>query len=275
MAAKCSVPRTVIRFSRISGLALLLVLAALPTVAQIHGIPPSVTSIPLHSPPYGVPNIPASVTSLGPYGYCCQPPSNRPYYNQAYPNYYNRRGYNGRGYGYGYGYSYAVPYYVYPTDDTGYAAGGGPYLYSGPPQGQTPPPEQTLHIIVESAPRNPVPEDQVADAHPDRTAAQASLPDAKPGEPTILVFRDGHKQEVTNYAIMGSTVYVFDNRTKKIALADLDVPATIKANDDQGVEFQVPKAKQPSKPTKSSGVPLQSAPDEVPRTSTNSSTATP
>ena len=68
--------------------------------------------------------------------------------------------------------------------------------------------------------------------------------DAAPVEPTVLVFRDGHRQQVNNYAIMGQTVYVFDSRTQKIALSDLDVPATIKLNDDHGVEFQLPKAKQ-------------------------------
>ena len=42
---------------------------------------------------------------------------------------------------------------------------------------------------------------------------------------------------------MGQTVYVFDKRTQKIALADLDVPATIKANDDRGLEFKIPPTK--------------------------------
>jgi len=30
------------------------------------------------------------------------------------------------------------------------------------------------------------------------------------------------------------------NRTHKILLADLDLPATHKANDDRGVDFQIP-----------------------------------
>jgi endonuclease YncB( thermonuclease family) len=143
-------------------------------------------------------------------------------------------------------------------------------MYSGPPEGQTPPAEQTLHIIVDTAPQKVAPRDEIADAQPERPAH--AIPDAKPGVPTTLVFRDGHKQEVTNYAIMGQTLYVFDSRTRKIALADIDVPATVKANDDQGVEFQVPKAKQSSKPVKP-GVPLQSAPEQSPKTS--SSTTTP
>jgi len=68
-------------------------------------------------------------------------------------------------------------------------------------------------------------------------------PDATPIDPTVLVFRDGHQQEVSNYAIMGQMVYVFDNRIQKIALSDLDVAATVKANDDRGIEFHVPDAK--------------------------------
>ena len=70
--------------------------------------------------------------------------------------------------------------------------------------------------------------------------SDSDAPDATPVDPTVLVFRDGHQQEVTNYAIMGQTVYVFDNRTQKIALTDLDVAATIKVNDDRGVDFHVP-----------------------------------
>ena len=230
--------------------------ALLPASAQIHGIPPSVTSIPNHVPPF-LPNAPASVTSLGPYGYCCSRPSNIPYRNPAFPNRYNRRGY-----GYGYGYGAAVPYYyLYPAYDPGYDTGGmsSPYLYSGPPQGQTPPAEQTLHIIVETAPTRTAPSQD--DMGPDQAAQGApAIPSQEPGPgvPTLLVFRDGHHQEVTNYAIMGQTVYVFDKRTQKIALADLDIPATVKANDDEGVEFKVPGQKKSA--GKPAAMPRQSAP---------------
>jgi hypothetical protein len=263
MAARHQLRGKPTRFGKIATVLLPFVLAficSLPAAAQIHGIPPSVTSIPNHTPPY-LPNAPASVTSLGPYGYCCTRPSNIPFRNPAFPNPYNRRrGYGG--YGYGYGYSYAVPYYyVYP--DEGYDTSGtsGPYLYSGPPQSQTPPGEQTLHIVVDSAPSHTAyPKDDTVEEQASVPAKQAQA-DVKPGVPTILVFRDGRKQQVTNYAIMGQTVYVFDDRAKKIALADLDVPATMKANDEQGVEFQLPKTKQNTKPSKSSTLP-QSAPAE-------------
>jgi hypothetical protein len=59
---------------------------------------------------------------------------------------------------------------------------------------------------------------------------------------TVLVFRDQHQQEVRNYAIAGGTLWVLSEQTaKKIPLSELDLDATTKANDERGVEFQVPK----------------------------------
>jgi ribosomal 50S subunit-associated protein YjgA (DUF615 family) len=58
---------------------------------------------------------------------------------------------------------------------------------------------------------------------------------------TVLVFRDQHKQEVQNYAIVGETLWTFaPQHTQKIPLDDLDIPATEKANDERGVNFRVP-----------------------------------
>lgn len=58
---------------------------------------------------------------------------------------------------------------------------------------------------------------------------------------TALVFRDQHVEEVRNYAIAGGTLWVVtEQAAKKIPLAQLDLPATVKMNDDRGVDFQVP-----------------------------------
>jgi len=58
---------------------------------------------------------------------------------------------------------------------------------------------------------------------------------------TVLVFRDEHKQEVQNYAIVGQTLWNFaPQHTQKIPLSDLDIPATTKANEDRGVSFRLP-----------------------------------
>ena len=59
-------------------------------------------------------------------------------------------------------------------------------------------------------------------------------------EPTVLVFRDGHKQEVQNYAIMGSTVFVLSGRRARIPIAELDVPETVRQNQNRGLEFRIP-----------------------------------
>lgn len=64
-----------------------------------------------------------------------------------------------------------------------------------------------------------------------------------PSPPTTLVFRDQHKQEIQNYAIIGHTLWNFaDQRTQKIPLSDLDLPATQKVNEDRGVNFRLPGA---------------------------------
>jgi hypothetical protein len=62
-----------------------------------------------------------------------------------------------------------------------------------------------------------------------------------PSAPTTLIFRDQHKEEIQNYAIVGNTLFSFSTeRTQKIPLSDLDIPATTKVNEDRGVNFRVP-----------------------------------
>jgi hypothetical protein len=59
--------------------------------------------------------------------------------------------------------------------------------------------------------------------------------------PVVLVFLDKRIQEVKNYAIANEMLLVFDDhRTKKIPLADIDLAATMKLNDERGVDFEVP-----------------------------------
>ncbi len=59
---------------------------------------------------------------------------------------------------------------------------------------------------------------------------------------TVLVFRDGHREEVQNYAIVGKVLFDFgDMKSHKIQLAELDLPATVKENEERGVEFNVPR----------------------------------
>ena len=64
----------------------------------------------------------------------------------------------------------------------------------------------------------------------------------EPHQPTVLVFRDKDTQEVENYAIVGETLWIFDEqRATKAPLSSLDVDATTKLNEQRGVEFSMPK----------------------------------
>ena len=61
-------------------------------------------------------------------------------------------------------------------------------------------------------------------------------------QPTELVFRDKHTEEVQNYAIVGQMFWILNNdKARKIPIAQLDIPATQKANEDRGVDFQLPE----------------------------------
>ncbi len=83
--------------------------------------------------------------------------------------------------------------------------------------------------------------DEVAQLREERE--QASKPLAKKESETAeLIFRDKHTQEVRNYAIVGQTVWLLDSKTaKKISLSELDIPATIKVNQERGVDFGLPR----------------------------------
>ncbi|MFZ0792200.1 MAG: hypothetical protein WAM65_00435 [Candidatus Korobacteraceae bacterium] len=58
---------------------------------------------------------------------------------------------------------------------------------------------------------------------------------------TVLVYRDGHTEEVQNYAIVGKTIWIFNEaRARKVAISELDVPATKRDNEDRGIDFVLP-----------------------------------
>ena len=68
-------------------------------------------------------------------------------------------------------------------------------------------------------------------------APQAQAQSA-PGTPTVLIFRDGHREEIQNYAIIGTTLWVLDERNStKISVFDLDLDATQKENRSRGLRF--------------------------------------
>jgi hypothetical protein len=146
----------------------------------------------------------------------------------------------------GYVYPYAPYYYGayapyalnYGYDDspyTGYVAGTFDTSpeYASPPQYSPSPdyyPPSSSPPPVSSAPEPQSYQQQ----KPSRRASDELA------EPTVLVFRDGHRQEVANYAIMGSTLFVLSGPRSRIPVAELDVPATERENQSRGVDFHVP-----------------------------------
>jgi hypothetical protein len=64
--------------------------------------------------------------------------------------------------------------------------------------------------------------------------------------PAVLVFRDGHQEEIGKYVISGATIYTSADYwssgswTRKIQIAALDIPATLKVNRERGAKFSLP-----------------------------------
>ena len=79
---------------------------------------------------------------------------------------------------------------------------------------------------------------------PPQSAVGPAIADSN--EPrTVLIFKDGHRLQVQNYAVVGQTLWILSPaRADKVPLADLDLNQTIKFNEARGVEFLGPSSKQ-------------------------------
>jgi len=95
------------------------------------------------------------------------------------------------------------------------------------------------------------PEPQQASDLPSATPASAPrrIPTAEPPNelpPAVLVFRDGHKEDIGKYVIVASTIYASADHwssgswTRKVQIVELDVPATLKLNHERGTKFSLP-----------------------------------
>lgn len=210
--------------------------------AQINGVPSSVTS-----PGFGgraVNGTPPSVTSLGPRGFAPAPgvtfsTSLGPERREGHEHHHHHFVQYAPPYVFA-----AVPYAIdigatddgaandaeASDDDADYQ--GGPTVFDRRGQGEAsyvpPARSSTPHRAARSA------------ADDDPPAAPEP-----PQTPTLLVFKDGHSLEVGNYAIVGATLFdLTPGHARKVALADLDLDATRKQNDDRGVTFQLPLSPQ-------------------------------
>jgi hypothetical protein len=83
--------------------------------------------------------------------------------------------------------------------------------------------------------------------HSGQASAQDVSASEAPQPQTVLVFKDGHRVEVGNYAILGETLFdLTPGHPRRIAIASLDLDATRQQNDDRGVVFQLPASAQGS-----------------------------
>jgi hypothetical protein len=78
------------------------------------------------------------------------------------------------------------------------------------------------------------------EASSEETQPPAELP------PAVLVFRDGHKEEAAKYTIIGNTIFIKTDYwssgswTHEIPIAQLNIPATLRANQARGTKFSLP-----------------------------------
>jgi len=161
--------------------------------------------------------------------------------------------------GWGWGY---LPYPDY-YDSSDYE----PAMTEAPPwesaqPAQAAPPEREIHpILLERhgdqwvqvtgyppAPPQPESAKTVEDANLPAVVASRNEAAEPPRElpPEILVFRDGHEEEIKSYTIIGDILYAKANYwtsgswTRKIEINSLDVPATLKLNQGRGLNFSLP-----------------------------------
>lgn len=168
----------------------------------------------------------------------------RPSYSGNTGRYYYPYGYRPYSPRYYRHFRFGYPYYGYPY--FGYYGGGlsdwsdssNSYPEQSYPAYVNPPPDGSSALLATQQQEINRLNDEVANL---RAASASPPPQAEEVHKTVLVFRDRHVEQIEDYAIVGDTLWVFTNlRTRKVLLAQLDIPATTKVNADRGVDFQLP-----------------------------------
>jgi hypothetical protein len=244
---------TVGAFALLLGMAA--VLASAPGAgAQINGTPASVSSINSGGHLNSTPGVPASITSLGPNGL----EARRPFSNPppccinpllpANPNppLFRRDHHHHSGQFFPLGgpvyLPYAVPYELAtepeaePTAEAERAQAeqhrGGPTIFDRRGSAEAVGSDRDWYRERSS---RLGPAEEASAAAPGADTSAADQPQ------TVLIFKDGRQREVQNYAVVGDVLYDLTPGSRhKIALTDLDLPATAKQNEERGIDFQLP-----------------------------------
>lgn len=175
-------------------------------------------------------------------------------------------GFHHEGYGYGDGFAYLGDPFLYADYPAGPAViqAPAPQVIVLQPAGDSEKtPEKQIHpLLIELQGDQYVRfEGEAAERGADATSEMRSSPaiessgraassasQAAELPPAILVYRDGHREQVANYAIADGVLYARGSFwqdgywTKNIQLAALDIPATMKANQEGGVKFVLPSS---------------------------------
>ena len=144
--------------------------------------------------------------------------------------------------GYGYPY-YGYPYYGYydPFLDSWWWDSGSSFDQDYAQQEQMAE-QMNEENLEEQQMLNQQDQDAYARRAPRARDPQPSREETAKNDPaTVLVFRNGQQREIQNYAIVDGMLWNFmATRTERIPLAVLDIPATVRANDERGVDFHLP-----------------------------------
>ncbi len=166
-----------------------------------------------------------------------------------------------------------APYYYSDYDDYGYddydyepgIEAPPPPIMAAPlaqPTSMAPVPKPPESLVIElqgdhwvritpyGAPQGVGASDQSSLSSPAPPATRRRIQPAQPPiselPPAVLVFRDGHQEEVEKYTIMGGTIFISTDYwtsgswTRKVQIAELDVPTTLKLNQQRGTNFKLP-----------------------------------
>lgn len=96
----------------------------------------------------------------------------------------------------------------------------------------------------ESYPTPPAEQAEAVPTNPYRPAYQRPQPEPEPETPVTLVFKDGRPTEqIRDYILTRTTLYVQDAHAHEIPVADLDLVAMDKVNKAAGVDFQLPASR--------------------------------
>ena len=150
--------------------------------------------------------------------------------------------------------------YDYPEDDSGYWPPASPPYHPypvavAPPAPPAPPVEPLLMedrggqwVRIPTGTELPIAAPaQAASAQPSSSSASPAIAAPPVKLPSaVIVFRDGHTEEVDKYMIRGNVLYTSADYwatgtwTRKIRVTDLDVPATLRVNQQRGAKFDLP-----------------------------------